>query len=324
MKVYVFARIVTSALVLLASAGASAQPWPAKPIKWIVPYTAGGVTDIVTRTVLQKVSDQTGWTFTVENKPGGNTLIGTDFVAKAPSDGYTFLGIVSAIAANATFYKGRAPFDPAKDLAPVSLVAMAPVMMALAGDFAPNNLGELIAYARAHPGKVSFASSGVGSASHLTGELLKQSAGISMVHIPYRGGSAAVQDLLAGVIQVQLDGPALLMPAARTGRIKPIAVFTPERLAAFPNVPTAKESGGPKIESSSWVMFLAPAGVPRTILDAVSSEVAKAVRSPEVRARLEEGGLTPIGSTSAEAAKFLGDEIVKWERVIHAAGVKVE
>ena len=325
MNPFELARAAALALAVLASSGAAhAQAWPSKPLKWVVPYSAGGVTDVVTRMVIQKVSEQTGWQYAIENRAGANSLIGTEFVAKAPADGYTFLAVVPALATNATFYRGRAPFDPVKDLTPVSLVAMSPLMIAASADFPPNNLGELIAYARAHPGKVSFGSSGIGGAAHLTGELFKQAAGISMVHIPYRGGSSALQDLLVGTIQVQIDGPTLLMPLARSGKIKPLAMFTPVRVAAFPEVPTGEESGGPKIEPSSWIMFLAPAGVPQAIVDRMSLEVAKAVNSPDVRSKLEQGGLDPVASTPAEAAKFLADEIVKWAKVIEAAGVKAE
>lgn len=329
MRLLRIARLAGLALSL-ACAGAMAQgtaggpAWPARPIKWIVPYPPGGITDNATRMVLQKVQEQTGWTIVIENKPGANSLLGADLAAKSAPDGHTFLTVIAAHAANATLYAGRMPFDPVKSFSPVSLVGVAPLILTASNSFAPKDMKELIAYAKANPGKVSFGSSGVGAAAHLTTELLKQTAGIDMVHVPYKGTAPATQDLIGGNLQILVDTPSSLMPHVRGGKIKALGMFSANRLPGAPEVPTVAEAGGPALQSSTWVMFLAPSGVPRDIVTRMSAEVAKAVASPEITKRFETLGIEPGGNTPAQAAKFLDDEIAKWRKVITAAGVKAE
>ena len=191
------------ALVLCLSAWAvTAQTWPSKPIRWVVPYTPGGITDNATRMVLAKLQEQTGWSIVIENKPGANSMLGADLVAKAAPDGSTFLTVIAAHAANATLYAGRSPYDPVKSFAPVSLVGIAPLILTANNDLPAKDVKELIAYAKANPGKLSFGSSGIGAAAHLTTELFKQTAGIDMVHVPYKGTAPALQDLIGGSIQI--------------------------------------------------------------------------------------------------------------------------
>ena len=318
------ARVAALAALSALPLAASAQAWPAKPIRWIVPYPPGGITDSSTRMVLQKVQEQTGWQIVVENKPGANSLLGADLAAKSPPDGYTFLTVIAGHAANATLYQGRMPFDPVKSFTPVSLVGIAPLIMTVNNNFPAKDVKELIAYAKANPGKVSFGSSGVGAAAHLTTELFKQTTGTFMVHIPYRGTAPATQDLIGGAIQILVDTPSSMMPQVRGGRAKALAMFSAKRLPAFPEVPTIAEAGGPRLESSTWVMFLAPNGVPRDIVNRMSAEVAKAVNSPDIKAKFDALGIEPGGGTPEQAAKFLEDEIAKWAKVITAAGVKAE
>ncbi len=316
---------LASTLVLtLFSAMASAQAWPAKPIKWIVPYTPGGITDNATRMVVQKVQEQTGWTILVENRPGANSILGADLAAKSPPDGYTMLTVIAAHAANATLYAGRIPYDPVKSFAPISLVGIAPLIMTAGNNFAPKDVKELVAFARANPGKISFGSSGVGAAAHLTTELFKQSIGADMVHVPYKGTAPALQDLIGGSIQILVDVPSTLMPHVRGGKIKALGMFSAKRLPSAPEVPTLSESGGPALESSTWVLFLAPAGVPREIVARLNAEVAKAVNSPEIKGKFEALGIEPVGNSPEAAARFLDDEIAKWAKVISTAGVKAE
>ncbi len=303
---------------------ASASGWPNKPIKWVVPYTPGGITDNVTRMVIQKVQEQTGWTILVENKPGANSMLGADAVAKSAPDGYTMLTVIAAHAANTTLYAGRIPYDPVKSFAPISLVGIAPLIMTAGNDFPPRDMKEFIAYAKANPGKVSFGSSGVGAAAHLTTELLKQTIGADMVHVPYKGTAPALQDLMGGSIQILVDVPSTLMPHVRGGKVKALGMFSDKRLPSAPEVPTIAEAGGPKLESSTWVLFLAPANVPRDIVNRLAVETAKAVASPEIKAKFEALGIEPVGNTPERAAKFLDDEIAKWAKVIGAAGVKAE
>jgi tripartite-type tricarboxylate transporter receptor subunit TctC len=243
-------KLALSALMLLGSTAIQAQgtAWPVKPIRWIVPYPPGGITDSATRMVLQKVQDQTGWTIVVENKPGANSILGADLAAKAAPDGYTFLTVIAAHAANATLYAGKLPFDPVKSFAPMSLVGIAPLIMTANNDLPAKDVKELIAYAKANPGKISFGSSGVGAAAHLTTELFKQTAGVDMVHVPYKGTAPALQDLMGGSIQILVDVPSTLMPQVRGGKIKALGMFSAKRVAGAAEVPTIAEAGGPALE----------------------------------------------------------------------------
>ena len=311
------------ALANIAAGEAHAQ-YPSRPIRWIVPYTPGGLTDSVTRIVTQQIQEGIGQPVVIENRPGANSIVGADLVAKAPPDGYTVLTVIAAHSANATLYAGKLPFDPVKGFAPVSLVAIAPLIMTVNNDFPAKDMRELIAYARTNPGKVAFGSSGVGSAAHLTTELLKQTAEIDLVHVPYKGTAPALQGLLGGEIQVLVDVPSTMMPHVRGGKVRALGMFSAKRVVGAQEVPTIVEAGGPPIESSTWVMFLAPAGTPRDIVARLSAETAKAVSSPELLSRFEQLGLEPVGNLPEQALKFLDDEIVKWAKVINTAGVKAE
>ncbi len=319
-------RLALSALMLLGSTALQAQgtAWPGKPIRWIVPYPPGGITDNATRMVLQKVQEQTGWTIVVDNKPGANSILGADLAAKAAPDGYTFLTVIAAHAANATLYAGKLPFDTVKSFAPISLVGIAPLIMTANNDLPAKDVKELIAYAKANPGKISFGSSGVGAAAHLTTELFKQTVGVDMVHVPYKGTAPALQDLMGGSIQILVDVPSTLMPQVRGGKIKAMGMFSAKRVAGAAEVPTIAEAGGPPLEGSTWVLFLAPAGTPKDIVSRMAAETAKAVASTDIKGRFETVGIEPVGSTPEEAGKFLDDEIAKWAKVISTAGVKAE
>ncbi len=315
--------LVLAALVAIGEA--HAQAWPNKPIRWVVPYTGGGITDIVTRVVTQKMQTALGQPIVVDNKPGANSIIGADIVAKSQPDGYTILTVIAAHAANATLYAGgRLPFDAVKGFAPISLVGIAPLILTANNNFPAKDAKELIAYAKANPGKISFGSSGVGAAAHLTTELLKQTTGTFMVHIPYKGTGPALQDLMAGNIQILVDVPSTLMPHVRGGKIKALAMFSKNRVAGANEVPTMAEAGGPALEASTWVLFLAPAGTPREIVSRLSAETTKAVNLPDVKERFGQSGIEPVGNSPEQAAQFLNDEIGKWSKVIKAAGVKAE
>jgi tripartite-type tricarboxylate transporter receptor subunit TctC len=308
----------------LALAAAGQSPYPNKSIKWIVPYTPGGITDSVTRLVTQKLGDALGQSVVIENKPGANSIVGAEAAAKSAPDGYTFVTVIGGHAANATLYAGRLNFDPVKSFTPVTLVGIAPLILTVNNNFPVKDVRELIAYAKANPGKVSFGSSGVGSATHLTCELLKQTAGIDMVHIPYKGTAPALTAEISGDIQVLGDVPSSLMPHVRAGKIRALAMFSAKRVPGAAEVPTIVEAGGPAIEGSTWVLFLAPAGTPPAVVQRVSAEVAKIVNAPEMRERFEKLGIEAVGSSPAEAGKFLEDEVAKWAKVITTAGVKAE
>lgn len=316
--------VVATALCFTSLVGSAiAQDYPNKPIRWVVPYTPGGYTDNVTRIVSAKVQTILGQPIVIENKPGANSIIGADFVAKAAPDGYTLLTTITAHAANATLYQGKLPFDH-KALIPVSLVAISPLILTSSKQFPAKNVAELIAYAKANPGKVAFGSSGVGAAAHLTSELLQHTAGVQMIHVPYKGTAPALADLMANNIQLLVDVPSSMMSQVRAGKVNALAMFADKRLPAAPEVPTIVEAGGPPIESSSWVMYFAPPGTPPAIVDKLSKAVAQALQSPEIVARFNELGIIPMGKTPAETAKFLEDEVAKWGKVITQANVKAE
>jgi tripartite-type tricarboxylate transporter receptor subunit TctC len=274
--------------------------------------------------VVQKVQEQTGWTIVVENKPGANSILGADLAARAAPDGHTFVTVIGAHAANATLYAGRLPYDPVKSFAPVSLVGIAPLVMTVTNGLPVKDVKELIAYSKANPGKVAFGSSGVGAAAHLTQELLKQVSGADMVHVPYKGTAPALSDLMGGNLQILTDTASALMPHVRSGKIKALAVFSNKRVPGATEVPTIAEAGGPAIEGSTWVLFLAPSATPKDIVNRMSAETAKAINSPELRAKFEALGIESVGSSPEQAGKFLDEEIVKWAKVINAAGVKAE
>ena len=318
-----FAAAALAACSILAAATAAAQ-YPTRPIKWIVPYTPGGITDSATRMITQKLEATLGQPIVIENKPGANSIVGAEAASRSAPDGYTFVTVIGGHAANATLYAGKLPFDPVKSFAPVSLVGIAPLIVVANNDFPAKDMKDLIAYAKANPGKISFGSSGIGAAAHLTTELLKQTADINMVHIPYKGTAPALIALLGGDIQILTDVPSSLMPHVRAGKVRALGLFAAKRSPGAPEVPTVAEAGGPPIEGSTWVLFLAPAGTPRDIVNRVSAETAKIVASPEIRARFDSLGIEGVGSTPAEAAKFLDDEIAKWAKVITIAGVKPE
>ena len=311
------------ALILFGfSISAHAQAWPAKPIRWVVPYTPAGITDNVTRMVTQKLAESLGQSIVVENKPGANSIVGADAIAKAPPDGYNILTVIAAHAANATLYAGKLPYDPVKSFMPISLAAIAPLILTANNNFPAKNARELIDYAKKNPGKVAFGSSGIGAAAHLTTELLKQTAGIDMLHVPYKGTAPALTGLMGGEIQILVDVPSTLMPHVRGGKIKALAMFSAKRVPGAQEVPTMAEAGGPAIESSTWLLFLAPAGTPREIVNRLSQETDKVLSSAEIRARFDTLGIFPGGGTPEQAAKFLNDEIGRWAKVIQTAGVK--
>ena len=320
----VLAGLMTVAATPAIAQSSPNQSWPSRPIRWIVPYTPGGLTDAVTRLMAPKLQDALGQPIAIENRPGSNSIIGSEAIANAAPDGTTFGTVIAAYAANATLYAGKLPFDTEKSLVAISLVGIAPLLLTTNLDFPPKDIRQLVAYAKANPGKLSFGSSGIGSAAHLTTELLKQTTGIDMQHVPYKGTAPALQGLIGGEIQILVDVPISLMPQVRGGKIRGQALFAGKRLAASGDVPTIVEAGGPPIEASTWVMFLAPARTPADVVARLSAETARIVATPEMRARFESQGIEPIAGTPAEAAQFLRAEIAKWAKVITTAGVKPE
>src|SRR5881394_1653138 len=311
-------------LLLLFAVSANAQNYPNKPIRWIVPYTGGGITDVVTRIVTQKMSGPLGQAIVVDNRPGANSILGSDLGAKAAPDGYTMVTVIAGYAANVTLYQGKLPFDPKKDLVPVSLAGIAPLIMTATPALPAKDVKELIAYAKANPGKLNFGSSGIGAAAHLTTELFKQTVGVDMVHIPFKGTAPATTAVMAGDIQILVDTPRSMMPHVRGGKIRALGMFSARRLPAFPDVPTIAEAGGPPLESSTWVLFMAPGGTPKAIIDRLATETRKAINESEIKERFLDLGIVPVGDAPEQAKRFLDAEVEKWAKVINAAGVKLE
>ena len=314
--------LVAGAATLLAPR-AGAQAWPAKPIKVIVPYTPGGFTDITARLVTQKLQERLGQPVVIDNKPGANSIVGVDALAKSPPDGYTFAVVIAAYAANITLYP-KLPYDPKKDLAAVSLIGVSPLVAAVNNDTPFKNAADLIDYARKNPGKVSYGSSGNGSAVNLTTELLKSMTQTSMVHIPYKGSAPALTDLMGGHIQLFMDAAVGLINPGKTGKVRLIGVASEKRLAALPDVPTFIEQGIKGFTGSTWAGILAPAGTPPTVVKRVADEVAAIVALPDVKQRFDEMGTIPVGSTPAEFESFIASETAKWGKVIRDAKITAE
>lgn len=312
-----------TALAALPQAPAQAQVWPAKPVRIIVPYPPGGFTDVTARLIAQKLQERLGQPFVIDNKPGANSVIGVDALAKSPPDGSSFAVVIAAYAANTSLYP-KLPYDPIKDIAPVSLIGLSPLVAAVSNEAPFKTAAELIAYARKNPGKISFGSSGNGSAAHLSTELLKALTGSYMVHIPYRGAAAALTDLMGGQIHLFLDAASGLINPGKTGKVRLIGVASDKRLPALPEVPTFIEQGVAGFTGSTWAGLLAPAGTPTEMVRRVADEVHAIVRSEEVRLKLEAMGTVPMGGTPAEFGAFIASETAKWGKVIREAKVKVD
>jgi tripartite-type tricarboxylate transporter receptor subunit TctC len=314
-------KLLAGGAAAIAAPAFAQAAWPTRPIRVIVPYPPGGFTDVTARLVAQKLQERLGQTVTVENKPGANSIIGVDAVAKAAPDGQTFGVVIAAYAANTTLYP-KLPYDPRKDLAAVSLIGLSPLVAAVNNDAPFKTAKELVDYTRANPGKVSFGSSGNGSAAHLSTEYLKALTNTFMVHIPYRGAAAALTDLMGGQIQLFLDAAQGLINPGKSGKVHLIGVASEQRLPVLPELPTFIEQGLAGYTGSTWAGLLAPAGTPKEIVRRVSDEVARIVRLDDVKARLDAMGTVPVGGTPEAFEAFIAAETAKWGQVIRRAGVK--
>jgi tripartite-type tricarboxylate transporter receptor subunit TctC len=314
-------RKLLLAISLLFPALTSAQNFPVKPIKLIVPFPAGGPNDIIARIVGQRISELTRQPVVIDNRGGQGGTLGTDAVAKANPDGYT-IGIVNcgALAINQSMEK--VPYETLKDLAPVTLVVTVPEMLVVAGNVPAKNMSELVALARAQPGKLNFASTAPGSLPHLAGELLKLTAKIDIVHVPYRGAAPAINDLLGQQVQMTfLDLPAIL-PHIRSGTLKPIALGTIARAPTAPDVPTTVELGMPALRIENWYGMVAPAATPPAIVAALNRITTTALADPAVKEKLAEQGLTTVGNSPEQFRDYIAAETTKWAKVIKDAGVQ--
>jgi len=320
MRHYLRALAVCATMIIAGTP--LAQDYPSKPVRVLVPYTPGGITDVVTRITALELGKSLGQTFVVDNRPGANSILAVEMVSKATPDGYTLGTVIAAHAANQTLYL-KLPYDSVRSFEQVSLIATAPLIVCATNALPANSMKDLIDYARANPGKLSFASSGIGAAAHLTTELLMSATGIKMVHVPYKGTAPALQDLIGGQVQFMMDTPSSMLPHVRAGRIKSLGMASEKRIAAAPDLPTLVEQGVPVV-GGTWVGLLAPAHTPKPIVDKLSRVVQDAMRKPEIKERFAQLGIEPVGSTPAEFTRFLKAEVDKWAQVIRAANVKVE
>ena len=319
-----FVRAVSAFAIIAACAGsAQAQSWPNRPIRMVVPYTPGGYTDLMARLVSEKMAIALGQPIVIENKPGANAAIGTDAVAKAAPDGYTFGTVIAAHSVNPTL-NPKLPYDAMKDFTYVSLTSVAPLILIATPSLPAKDMKEFIALAKAKPGSLNFASSGIGSAAHLTMEMLKSREGINLQHIPYKGTSGALQDTVGGQINVMFDVIGPLMSQVKSGNAKALAVAAKERVPAAGDVPTMAEAGVPDFVSGTWSGIIAPAGTPKDIIDRVALEAKKALTDPDLKKKLDDQGIVPMGTTPDEFRAFVTDEIARWKKVITDAGIKME
>ena len=324
-------RTLLSAAALLPLAARAQPAWPTKPVRIVVPFAAGGTTDILARALAPELQRAFGQPFVVDNKPGAGGNSGAAEVAKSAPDGHTLLmGTVGTHAINVALYP-KLPYDPARDFVPVTLVAGVPNVLvmnpAAAQKYGINSVADLIQALKAHPGQLNMASSGNGTSIHLSGELFKSLTGTYMVHIPYRGSGPALMDLMGGTMDLMFDNLPSALPHIKAGKLKALAVTSATRSAALPEVPTIAEAGGPALkgyEARSWFGLLAPAGTPMEVVNRLQQETARALATPALKERLLSQGATPGGISPAEFARFIEAETKKWAQVVKASGAKVD
>jgi len=313
--------LVAGLSLLLSPALAAAQDFPSKPIKLIVPFPPGGPNDIIARVVGQRMSELTKQPIVVENRSGQAGVLGTDAVAKAAPDGYT-IGIVSASALVINPFMEKVPYDVNKDIAPITLNVTVPEMLVVAGNVPANNMAELIALAKAQPGKLNFASAGIGGLPHLAGELFKLTAKLEIVHVPYRGAAPAINDLLGQQVQMTFLDLPVILPHIKAGSLRPIALAAPARSPTAPDVPTTAEVGMPDLLIENWYGMIAPGGTPEKIVKELNRIANEAMADPGVKAKLGDQGLTVAGDTPEHFRGFIESESKKWAKVIKDAGLQ--
>ena len=314
-------RKVLFAILFVLAPLAAAQSWPSKPARIVVPYPPGGANDIVARALQPALAASLGQPIVIENRGGGATQIGTEAVARSAPDGTTFLLTNIALGANPSLF-AKLPYDTAKDLAPITLISTVPLVLVVHPSVAAKSTADFVALAKAKPGRLNYASAGNGSANHLTMEMFRASAGIDIVHVPYKGFGPAMTDLLGGQVTSAFATTLASLPHVRAGKLRALGISTAKRSAVAPEVPTIAESGVPGFDVSEWQMLLAPAGTPSAIIDRMQREVAAALRQDDVKTRMTELGASPVGSTPKEAEAFLKSELARWADVAKRVGIK--
>jgi tripartite-type tricarboxylate transporter receptor subunit TctC len=318
-------RLICALAALLAIGGnALAQGYPVKPVRLIVPFPPGGNTDIVGRLIADKLSASLGHQVYVENRGGAGGTIGAEAAAKAPNDGYTLFFSTTGTLASAPSMQSNLRYDPVKDFAPIGTLANAPVVVLVRDDLPAKSLQELIALAKAKPGMLKFGSAGTGHFVHIAGEMFKSAAGVEMLHVPYKGVSQALVDMLGGRIDVMFDAPAQYEPHLKSGKVRALAVATKKRLSRLPDVATTAEAGLPGYLLASWFGLAAPAGTPGEIVKRVNADVQKALAAPEVIETMAKLGLEPGGGTPGQYAAMIVEDLAQWRAAVKRAGIKIE
>ncbi len=314
----------SAAALLLAPFAAHAQSYPSKPVRLVVPFAAGGTTDVLARIVAQQLSGALGQQVVVDNRPGANGNIGTDMAAKAPGDGYTLvMSFDGTMAINPNTYK-KLPFDPQKDLAPVINVAQVPLLIVVHPSVKANTLQEFIALVMANPGQINYSSAGHGSTGHLTGELLKARAGINMVHVPYKGGGPALQDLLAGQIQMLITALPTVQTFINNGKLRALAFTSSKRVSQLPDLPTVAESGFRGFDVTSWYCILAPATTPDGLVRKLNGEIGKVLAQKEVLEKFASLGVDPVGGSPEQLGALIKADTARWSKVVKDAAIQLD
>lgn len=326
--VHIVGKLVLALIALLQptmtrAATAPAEVYPDKPIRLIVGYTPGGATDILARTIGQKLTLSMGQQVIVDNRAGGGGAIAAVIEAKAPPDGYTLmLGTISTLATNVPMYSSL-PYDPVKDFTPVALVAFNPYLLMIHPSVPANTVKEFIALGKTQPGRLNYGSSGAGGGAHLSAEMFRSMAGINIVHVPYKGAAQALSDLVGGQIQLSFVAPVIALPQYKAGKLKALGVTSAKRLSSLPNMPTIVEGGVPGYEATAWQGVVSTAGTPKPIVNKLHAEITKALNLPDVRERLAATGSEPGDLTPERFGAFIRNEIVKWSKVVKESGAKV-
>ena len=303
---------------------ALAQAWPAKPIKLVVPFPAGGGTDIIGRELGQKLAANTGWTVIIDNKPGSGGNLGVDAAAKAPADGYTLvLGQTSNLAINPTLYT-KLPYDPLKDLTPIANVASSPLVIVVAADSPHKTLADVVAAARAKPSALNYATSGNGTVAHLATELFQRTANVKLTHVPYKGAAQGATDLIGGQVQLYVSSIPTLIGHIKGGKMRALAVTSAKRVDDLPQVPTVAESGYKGFEAVTWFGVAGPAKLPKDVVVRLNAEINKALQSTDLLKKLNDQGADVAGSTPEQFAKLIQDDIARWGKVVKESGAKVD
>lgn len=318
-------RILTGlALASVFATSAHAQAWPNKPIRLVVPFPAGGGTDLIGREVTQKITEATKWSFVIDNKPGSGGNIGIDNIAKSPADGYNLvLGQTSNLAINLTLYS-KLPYDPVKDLTPISMVASAPLALVVSATSPYRTFGDFIAAAKAKPGALNFATSGNGTVAHLAMEMFQREAGVKLMHVPYKGAAQGINDVMSERVEVYVSSIPTLIGHIKNGKMRALAVTSLKRVDDLPDTPTIAESGYKNFEAVTWFGVLGPANLPKDITARLNSEINKALQMPALRKQLNDQGADVAGSTPEAFAKLIRDDIARWGVVVKESGAKID